>query len=263
MSFSRRDVDHYLYNVAKEYKKMNRSNPEFEIIIVGGASILLNYNFRDSTTDIDSLIRASSSVKDVINRVGDENGLPNGWINDDFRKTTSFSHKLAEHSSFYKRFCNCLNVRTVNAEYLLAMKMRSHREYKNDLSDIVGIIKEQKEIGRPLSIHSVNKAYLELYNVLPDPELMGKVAEYLESDDLEDILYSTRQREKQTLTKLQEFEEKYPDVLTDGNLKEVIDGFDKPNVNASTVNLFTPEIDDPDESIVDLEDDDSTEGFDC
>lgn len=56
----------------------------------------MNYNFRDSTTDIDSIISAASSMREIINRIGDEHGLQTGWLNDDFRNTSSYSEKLAE-----------------------------------------------------------------------------------------------------------------------------------------------------------------------
>lgn len=70
--FNRSNIDHYLYLIAKEYKKANRANLEAEIIIVGGASMIMNYSFRDSTTDIDSIIRGSSSkeMKMGLKRVG-------------------------------------------------------------------------------------------------------------------------------------------------------------------------------------------------
>lgn len=56
VDFNRSNIDHYLYLIAKEYKKANRANTEAEIIIVGGAAMIMNYNFRDTTTDIDSII---------------------------------------------------------------------------------------------------------------------------------------------------------------------------------------------------------------
>lgn len=66
--FTRNNIDHYLYEVAKIYKKANRAFPDAEIILIGGASVLLNYNFRDMTTDLDAILRASSSMKDAIKR---------------------------------------------------------------------------------------------------------------------------------------------------------------------------------------------------
>lgn len=35
-----------------------------------------NYRFRDSTYDIDALVRVSVAMKDAINEFGDEYGLP-------------------------------------------------------------------------------------------------------------------------------------------------------------------------------------------
>ena len=85
--FTKENIDNLLFQLAKEYKKLNRKNIPAEIVIIGGAAIVSKYGFRPSTTDIDSLIFASSSMKDAINIVGDRNGLPTGWINEEFRKT--------------------------------------------------------------------------------------------------------------------------------------------------------------------------------
>ena len=46
------------------------------------------------TYDMDAIIQASSSMKDAINSVGDRMGLPNGWLNADFMKTTSYTPKV-------------------------------------------------------------------------------------------------------------------------------------------------------------------------
>ena len=74
------------------------------IVLVGGAAILTKYRFREMTTDIDAIIRGSSSIKDAINHVGDKFDLSNGWINADFMHTSSYSPKLDEFSKHYKSF---------------------------------------------------------------------------------------------------------------------------------------------------------------
>ncbi|MGN0361752.1 MAG: DUF6036 family nucleotidyltransferase [Bilifractor sp.] len=120
-----------------------------EIILIGGASILINYGFRDSTLDMDALIVASSAMKEAINHVGDEFGLPNGWINTDFKQTKSYSTKLTQYSIHYKTFSHILEIRTVSAEYLVAMKLMAGRKYKHDLSDVVGILLDRKKWENP------------------------------------------------------------------------------------------------------------------
>jgi hypothetical protein len=223
--FNRSNIDHYLYLVAKEYKKENRSNPEAEIIIVGGASMIMNYSFRDTTTDIDSIIRASSSMKDVINKIGDENGLGTGWLNEDFKNTVSYSYKLIENSRFYKKFCNCLSVRTVSDEYLLAMKVRSARIYKHDLSDIIGIIKEHQEMGKEITFELLNDAYRKLYDEDISEPMADKLNEIFKHNDLEELFYSTKEEENKNLEAVKRAEAEYKDAVNEKNINSFIEHF--------------------------------------
>ncbi len=92
----------------------------------------------------DAVITASSAMKEAVNTVGDRLGLPNGWLNADFKNTSSYSPKLSQYSKYYRTYSNVLNIRTISAEYLVAMKLMSGRRYKKDLSDIIGILSEQE-----------------------------------------------------------------------------------------------------------------------
>ncbi len=224
-NFNRSNIDHYLYLIAKEYKKANRTNPEAEIIIVGGASMIMNYNFRESTTDIDSIIKASSSMKDVINKIGDENGLEAGWLNDDFKYTNSYSHKLIEHSKFYKKFCGCLSVRTVSGEYLLAMKVKAARIYKHDLSDIIGIIKEHQEIERELDFSMLEAAYWNLYNEKIQEDMEDKLRSIFARQDLEELFYETQKEENANLQAALKAEEMYDGQIDKENINNFIEHF--------------------------------------
>jgi len=102
-------------------------------------------------------------MKDAVNHVGDRLGLPGGWLNMDFKNTSSYTTKLLEVSVYYKTFSNVITVRMVAAEYLIAMKLISGRQYKNDLSDIVGILWEHQKNGNPISREAIDKAVTVLY----------------------------------------------------------------------------------------------------
>ena len=130
--------------LAKEFRRLNGRAMPAELILVGSAAVLSNYGFREMTADVDAVIHAASSMKDAINHVGDRFHLPNGWLNSDFMRTVSYSPKLNEFSVYYKTFYRILTVRTVSAEYLIAMKLCSGRKYKNDFSDVIGILAEHK-----------------------------------------------------------------------------------------------------------------------
>ena len=153
---------------AKEYRK-TLGKARGEIIIVGGGSIMLNYKFRDSTQDFDVILQAASGIKDVIVRFADENNLPRDWMNSDFVKTASYSDVLTEVSLHY---CwlnnNTLEIRTVSGIYLIAMKMIAHRDYRNDISDAIGILIEETEAGNRFSYDDLEVAYNKLYHEVPD-----------------------------------------------------------------------------------------------
>jgi len=129
-------LDIYLKEVAKQFRKLNKKAMPAEITLIGGASILVNYGFRDSTYDVDALIHASSAMKDAINYVTDTMGLPNGWLNEDFKNTNSYTPRLVNYSKYYRTFSNIVTVRTITGEYLVAMKLMAYRQYKHDISDI-------------------------------------------------------------------------------------------------------------------------------
>ena len=151
--FTKENIDLYLKEVAKEYRKQAGKKMPAELVLIGGASVLINYGFRNMTTDIDALILAASAMKEAINRIGDRYGLPNGWLNADFMNTDSYSVNLSQFSVYYKTYSNTVTIRTVAAEYLIAMKLRSGRQYKSDLSDILGVLAEHEKRGTPISMH--------------------------------------------------------------------------------------------------------------
>lgn len=160
---------------AKEYRKELGKVPG-EIIFVGGGSIMLNYKFRDATQDFDVILKTVSGVKDVITKFADDNDLPRDWMNSDFIKTASYSTELSEVS---KHFCTLnngtLEIRTVAGIYLIAMKLMARRDYRNDISDAVGILIEERDAGKEISFDDISKAYMRLYNDSIPEELALKM----------------------------------------------------------------------------------------
>lgn len=106
-SFTKQQLDNIFKDIAKELKKKLKNRDfSYELIIVGGASILLNYSFRMTTIDIDCLDVNDALMNEIVNEVGSKYQLPNGWINTDFIKTNSYTPKLIQYSEFYKSFSN-------------------------------------------------------------------------------------------------------------------------------------------------------------
>jgi len=159
--FDKPIIDKCLIELAEEYKKL--TNKPIKLIIVGGASVLINYNFRKSTGDIDVTAITSSLLKEAIKNTAKKLNLFSQWLNDDVKNTASSSKLLDKISKLYKVFSEILEVRYINEEYLVAMKLMAGRIYKYDMSDIIGILLEHKKNGNEITYNKIDNAVCVLY----------------------------------------------------------------------------------------------------
>ncbi len=173
-SYKKEDVERFLAQLSREIKKQFNRKTKVELIIVGGASVILNYGFRETTMDIDAYISAGTSIKVAIYKIAEDNNISEEWLNSDFLKTTSFTHKLTEVSKYYKTYNQVLDVRTISDEYLVAMKLEAFRKYKYDLSDAFYVLKAMKG-SQSDNVDKVKKAYNYLY----DKKLDGEKLKFL------------------------------------------------------------------------------------
>jgi len=223
--FTKENLNAYLSALAKEFRRRNGTAMPAEIILIGGASVLVNYGFRNVTYDVDAVIYASSAMKEAANHVGDILGLPNGWLNMDFRKTKSYSEKLSEVSVYYKTFSNILAVRTITAEYLIAMKLMSGRQYKNDLSDIAGILWEHQKRGSPISREAVDHAMTVLYGGWSEVPVASKdyIRDVFKDGNYEAVYDRIRENELNVKKALLDFDKEHPHTLQEENISTVIE----------------------------------------
>ena len=222
--FTKENLDTMLKELAKEFKKRNGTAVPVEIILIGGAVVLTGYGFREMTTDVDAVIHASSAMKEAAGKVGDRYNLPHGWLNSDFMRTDSYSPKLEQFSVYYKTFLNVLQIRTVSAEYLIAMKLRSGRKYKNDLSDIIGILVEHERRDDPISKDRIDIAVHNLYGGWDGfpADSVSFIHDALERGNYETIYAAVMEEEKNSKDMLVEFGKKYPGVTTQSNVNEIL-----------------------------------------
>ena len=115
-------------------------------------------------------------------------------------------------------------MRTIRAEYLVAMKLVSGRQYKKDLSDIAGIVYEQEVAGSPLTHETIDKAVINLYgdwSRISDyaKETLDKI---LSCDNLKELFMGLSENEENAKATLAEIDRKYPKVINKDNVDEVI-----------------------------------------
>lgn len=223
--FTREELEFYLKELGKEFRKRNGRRTPAEMILVGGASVLINYGFREMTTDIDAVIQASSAMKESIYAVGDKYQLPDDWLNTDFTRTGSYSTKLVQYSKYYRTFSNILEVRTIRGEYLIAMKLRSGRLYKKDMSDIVGVVMAQKKSGEPITYDAVERAVIDLYGGWDEIEDYARetLKSALNAEDIEEIFLAQQQEEVQNKTIILEIQERNPAILKENSIRDIIE----------------------------------------
>ena len=66
-TITKENLDFYLRELAKEYRKLNGTKVKAEIILVGGAAVLANYGFREMTVDIDATKTWKDSNGNTVN----------------------------------------------------------------------------------------------------------------------------------------------------------------------------------------------------
>lgn len=215
--YNRMDMNNHLRELSKEIKREFGRNAKYEIVIVGGAAIVLTHDFRKSSSDIDAIVSDGSSIKDAIHRTADRLGLPDDWLNSDFTKSSSYSNKLIAVSKFYRCYNQVLDVRIVADQYLIAMKLKSFRPYKNDQSDIIGLLRDNA-----YTYEEIEKAAIELYG--DDPGIKQEAWDFLKSYYAADELAYEKIRNEELTNKaiLIDFEENYDNVLKEDNLDNIL-----------------------------------------
>lgn len=116
-----------------------------EIAIYGGAVMMLAYDARPSTKDVDAIIHPPGVAKRLAARVATKFGWADDWLNDDVRQfvsgtETKLKWRLPELA------CPALKLSRPTAKYRLAMKVMACRRplpgYPGDEGDIAFLLKE-------------------------------------------------------------------------------------------------------------------------
>jgi len=105
--------------------ELQQAHEYAEIVVVGGAALVLLFNARKSTKDVDAyFVRPEASlVRGAAERVADRLGLPSDWLNDGAK---GYLVGLATGELLYKS--SSLTVHAASLDQLLAMKLSAWRD---------------------------------------------------------------------------------------------------------------------------------------
>ncbi len=118
-----------------------------EMTLYGGAVMLLAYDARDVTKDVDAIIRPPEVGRRLVAKVARERGLAEDWLNDNVRLFVST--KEAKNELPLPNVLRAgLHITRPTAKYLLAMKVMASRKplpgYAGDYHDIETLLRVTK-----------------------------------------------------------------------------------------------------------------------
>jgi len=113
-----------------------------ELCLFGGTAMVLVFNARLSTRDVDAIFKPAALIRELAARIAEEQGLPANWLNDGVKGFQASNPEITTDS--VPQFSH-LRVYRPSAEYLLAMKCLAARtsdtETSGDKRDILVLVK--------------------------------------------------------------------------------------------------------------------------
>lgn len=110
-----------------------------EILVLGGAALILEWNIRDLTQDVDALFSDGELVRSLREEIAREEGLSDEWLNDGVKGYVDTEPE--DKKILYAG--DALSVYRPPAKYLLAMKAQAARigAEESDKEDLKFLIK--------------------------------------------------------------------------------------------------------------------------
>lgn len=118
-NLSKDDIVNALTSLSEE---LSLSGNSHEVLIAGGAALVLLYNSRDSTKDVDAVV-SDAVVRNAARKVAHQLGLPEDWLNDGAK---GYLQGVARGDVVFQTAA--LVVRSLAPPQLLAMKLSAWRD---------------------------------------------------------------------------------------------------------------------------------------
>lgn len=159
--------------ILKAFESLNGAlkakNIKGEVGVVGGAAMVLGFNSRAATNDVDAIFIPSREVRLAAKSIAKKHDLPEDWLNDAVK-----GFLPGEPDSKEVIFeGDSLIVWIPPAEYLLAMKSVSARYDTQDAADVITLCKSLK-IKDPKKVFEIVAGYY------PDSRIPVKTRFFIE-----------------------------------------------------------------------------------
>lgn len=135
--------DEILAGLAKLDQRLDQAGATGELCLFGGTVMVLAFNARLSTRDVDAIFKPTSLIRQFATEIALELNWPSDWLNDGVK---GFQSAQAETTQADLPQFSHLRIYRPTTEYLLAMKCMAsralHAESAGDKSDILTLVKK-------------------------------------------------------------------------------------------------------------------------
>jgi len=148
--------------LAIELNKKSKKTPvEHHLYIVGGAALVLGYNLRFATSDMDAVWSNQDYFRNCINKVAKRNKLNNGWCNMDVVLSKSYTPAITDEVNCHLAMRQgSLNVWVINLWLALCMKFIAFRERdRNDIKLIIDELRKDNIVNKDTVMAAFNDYY--------------------------------------------------------------------------------------------------------
>ena len=120
------------------------------------------------------------------------------------------------------------------------MKLCSGRQYKSDLSDVLGILAEHERNGNPISLEKIKNAASELYGdfeALPETS-KNFIVNVIQDGNFSELYEQITVEENETKELLINFIQDYPGVTKDENVNVISENLQEKASQAELLRLL-------------------------
>jgi Nucleotidyltransferase of unknown function (DUF6036) len=112
-------------------RRLQRRRLTADVFVFGGAAMVLGFDARPATRDVDAIWQPHTAVLEEAWAVAADRGLPRSWLNEQASSYMPAGVRSGDAIAYHGA---ALRVTLASAELLLAMKVRAAR--RGDLADI-------------------------------------------------------------------------------------------------------------------------------
>lgn len=155
-------------------RRLGANGIRAEVCLFGGAAMILAFQSRQTTKDIDAIFAPTGAVREIVSQIGQERGYGAGWFNDGVK---GFASAHGKHTAANLPQFENLKLLMPVPTYLLAMKCMAARVGTPDATDV----QDAKFLIRHLNLHQPSEVLDIVLNYYPEGQIQPKTQYFVES----------------------------------------------------------------------------------